>query len=776
MPDVGPVTAASPSASRPAWADGPLWPALAVAWAAGALIRLGRAAPGAWRARRALRAAPPAPEELTRRVAELSARLGLRRPPSAYLIPGVMSPALWGLGLRARLLVPADLWARLRPGQRDALIVHELAHLRRGDHLVRLVELAALGAFWWFPVAWWARRALREAEEQCCDAWVVWALPEARRDYAATLLDTLDFLAQARPRLPELACGLGDLGAIRTRLALIVRGRTARALSPPAVLALIAAASALLPLAPPAAAASPAWLLEALTLGDRCGQVHTRAEDLPGGFILTHFGDEPEPRRIPMPLPPAGYHAAWRPDGSLVVAGLMTGPSMGPRTVRLTSLLADGTPDPRFGEGGSIDTGLMFYAPPADGAHVALQPDGRVVLALTVADQTRFSDLLLARFGPDGLPDRTFGDDGSVAINVGRKPGQPDLPSIDTLADLAVLPDGRIVAAATASGDWDDGDNLAVVRLLPDGRPDPSFGVAGRAIVSAPVDRPADASAAGMGAWSADRALTLAPAPDGRIAVAGMTSQVRGGASGPNAWVVAVLDEHGRPDPAFGPGGLRILDLARPRPDGGWVFATAHAAAFLPDGRLLVLGSAPAGTSMRDDATLVRLGKDGSLDASFGERGIVRPGSTPFAVRYSCMALADDGSILLGGSWFPGPEASDLVLARLQPDGRPDPGFGDGGRLWADPTGSREVLTELALSDEGRVAAVGFAAVPGRGTMLIAVRFRPAARPLGLLTATAAGTAFTGLALALMWLRPSGVPRRPGHAPHPPKGGGSTPD
>ena len=47
---------------------------------------------------------------------------------------------------------------------------HALAHLRRRDHWVRYLELAATCAYWWHPAAWWARAALREAVDRWRDA------------------------------------------------------------------------------------------------------------------------------------------------------------------------------------------------------------------------------------------------------------------------------------------------------------------------------------------------------------------------------------------------------------------------------------------------------------------------------------------------------------------------------------------------------------------------------------------------------------------------------
>ena len=81
--------------------------------------------------------------------------------------------------------------------QQTALLTHELAHLKRKDHWVRWLDLAVAGLYWWNPVVWWARRAMREAEEQCCDAWAVGAMPRGARTYAAALMAALDFISGA---------------------------------------------------------------------------------------------------------------------------------------------------------------------------------------------------------------------------------------------------------------------------------------------------------------------------------------------------------------------------------------------------------------------------------------------------------------------------------------------------------------------------------------------------------------------------------------------------
>ena len=163
---------------------------------------------------------------------ELARRLGLRRCPDVWLVHGAVSPMVWALGRRPRLLFPAGLLDRLDEAGRAALLAHELAHVRRRDHWVRLLELAATGLYWWLPVLWWARRELHEAEEQCCDAWGVWALGGDGRPYALALLQAAAFVSHARWPLPAGASGgVGQLSHLKRRLEMVMQGKTSRSLS-----------------------------------------------------------------------------------------------------------------------------------------------------------------------------------------------------------------------------------------------------------------------------------------------------------------------------------------------------------------------------------------------------------------------------------------------------------------------------------------------------------------------------------------------------------------
>jgi beta-lactamase regulating signal transducer with metallopeptidase domain len=227
-----------------------LWTEYAAAgWLGGSFLWWGLAAGRVRRFLRLLRQARPAPEPVAARARHLAARMGLKRCPAVRVLPGQVSPLLWALGPRPLLLLPEGLWPRLDAEQQDTLLAHELAHLSRGDPWVRRLELLVLGLYWWNPVAWWAQRRLHDAEEECCDAWVVAVLPESAPAYAAALVETAAFLSSAPRGLPAAASGVGHFRFLKRRLTMILLGNTPPRLSRRGVLAVLAAA-VLLPVVP----------------------------------------------------------------------------------------------------------------------------------------------------------------------------------------------------------------------------------------------------------------------------------------------------------------------------------------------------------------------------------------------------------------------------------------------------------------------------------------------------------------------------------------------
>jgi beta-lactamase regulating signal transducer with metallopeptidase domain len=235
---------------------GPLHVAGAV-WLTGGLAILALTLMRGLRFRRLLRDACSAGPEVRNAAARVARRVGVRRAPEVLLVPGPLSPMLWWRAGRPRLLFPHALLSRLSADERDTLLAHEMAHLRRGDHWVRLLEVAATAGFWWHPAVWLARIGLRRAEEQSCDAWVVRALPGSARAYAEALLKTLTFLSTDPPRLPALASGIGGTRDYEERLTMILQRTKNPLLARRYRLALLAAALLVL-LAFPTRAERPA--------------------------------------------------------------------------------------------------------------------------------------------------------------------------------------------------------------------------------------------------------------------------------------------------------------------------------------------------------------------------------------------------------------------------------------------------------------------------------------------------------------------------------------
>lgn len=170
----------------------------------------------------ASKVAPPGLQVVASGVAQ---RLGLRRVPMICTTSARLSPMVWWLGGRVRIVIPAALPDELDAHQLRWILAHELAHVRRRDHLVRWLEWLACVLFWWNPVAWWARRNLRINEEICCDALVLASLQPQRRSYADSLMGVVEFLAAPVVRPPAMASEINSGGILERRFRMIVSNK-----------------------------------------------------------------------------------------------------------------------------------------------------------------------------------------------------------------------------------------------------------------------------------------------------------------------------------------------------------------------------------------------------------------------------------------------------------------------------------------------------------------------------------------------------------------------
>ena len=169
-----------------------------------------------------------APRELVATAAELAERLGLKWVPTIHTTTASISPMVWWFGGPVRVVIPATLLQQMKPRELRWVLAHELAHLRRRDHVVRWLEWLAICAFWWNPIAWWAQRNLRAMEEICCDDLVISQLGAEPRQYAGSILFAIESLASPVLRPPAIASGVNSGGTLEWRFMMMVGNRIGR--------------------------------------------------------------------------------------------------------------------------------------------------------------------------------------------------------------------------------------------------------------------------------------------------------------------------------------------------------------------------------------------------------------------------------------------------------------------------------------------------------------------------------------------------------------------
>lgn len=195
---------------------------LPATWAVGAGTMVWLARRRWARFHRLLAHARPAPPEWQSLAERLSSELAIRNSPEVLAVPGRLPPLVVPGWLRPRVLLPTALLGQLEDSQRRALLLHELAHIQRGDHWVRLLEFVVGVAYWWLPVGGVIGRQLRGCEETCCDAAVVGQLPDARREYARLLLDVIDFTDPPAEQAVPQATAMSAANDLEARLRAIL--------------------------------------------------------------------------------------------------------------------------------------------------------------------------------------------------------------------------------------------------------------------------------------------------------------------------------------------------------------------------------------------------------------------------------------------------------------------------------------------------------------------------------------------------------------------------
>ncbi|NQU23551.1 MAG: M48 family metalloprotease, partial [Candidatus Nealsonbacteria bacterium] len=127
----------------------------------------------------------PVAEEISRRLSTLAERSGINRSVAIMKSLMVEVPVVVGW-LRPMILLPVGILTGLTHAELDAILAHELAHIRRHDYLVNLLQTVLETLFFYHPGVWWISRQIRAEREHCCDDMAV-TVCGSKIDYASAL-------------------------------------------------------------------------------------------------------------------------------------------------------------------------------------------------------------------------------------------------------------------------------------------------------------------------------------------------------------------------------------------------------------------------------------------------------------------------------------------------------------------------------------------------------------------------------------------------------------
>lgn len=349
------------------------------------------------------------------------------------------------------------------------------------------------------------------------------------------------------------------------------------------------------------------------------------------------------------------FAIALQPDGKILIGGSFAcvgsreTPCPAPlQRTNLARLHPDGTLDATFDAQLSpfrgSDYGRPRPLPHGSVEHIAVQRDGKILVAgsfATVGGEPRGP---LVRLNPDGSLDRSFDAIPYTQYVDEFRVGEVEYDRSASVKAMALQPDGKIVIAGTCGtvrtgerGDVSQRGPLA--RLNPDGSCDPTFVWPYREF--------------NVDGWHPFQFIkSIAVQEDGKILMAGSFEDGRGALS-PG---VARVNADGSFDHGFRP------DIGRNR---------AGLVTVQEDGRIL-LGATAESANGQSRSGIVRLLPDGSLDSTFDASLELRPWGGPVL---ESIALQEDGRILIGGMFNHVGGEARRTFARLEPDGSLDTSF-----------------------------------------------------------------------------------------------------
>ncbi|MFO0958408.1 MAG: FG-GAP-like repeat-containing protein [Isosphaeraceae bacterium] len=325
--------------------------------------------------------------------------------------------------------------------------------------------------------------------------------------------------------------------------------------------------------------------------------------------------------------------------------------------VAIARLLPDGSTDLNFG---SLGYSIVSVGAQDDFARaVALQADGKIVIAGDAQLDYGNQDAFVLRLNADGQRDAGFGTSGVVRLDVGTH---------DEVASLALQPDGKPVIVGRTAAPGRTKYDILTARFTTSGSLDTNWSTGFGSLVRRMGPRRVGyvLTSLSEGLYP-DSGTGVAVQPDGKIVVAGNDAQGTG--------VVLRMTTTGGLDSTFSGDGKASLDSS----------LSLHGVALQGDGRIVVVGAYQV--DQPSDAALQRLNADGSIDGAFQmvHPSLARGYPDPRGVTAHALAIQPNGRIVIAGTSQStlDPLDSDFILARYL-DGRVLQGnYGD--QAGADP-------------------------------------------------------------------------------------------
>ncbi len=411
-----------------------------------------------------------------------------------------------------------------------------------------------------------------------------------------------------------------------------------------------------------------------------------------GGRIVHDFHDATDRVHAIVPMK----------DGRMLTAGYVVGPNIsGPGSSAnfvVARFLADGRPDPGFGDDGHFE---LDIGGGVDAAHALTVLPERSIVAVGNLSPQFHADVAIVKLTPDGELDTSFGRPDGMGGRTGWNIVDLGGTTIhDDGIAVAMQRDGRIIVAGRTlrpAGGFNY-HRVAVMRFTADGQLDTSFGSDPSGIVV--LDN-------FVAAQQSDYVTAIALDQRGRLPADDSVTVVGYTASANNAFV-ARLTANGLPDPTFGIGGRRTLQWSV----AGGVHSglnTITGARVLADGRLAIVG-----TGGDRGITFMRLAANGSTDSTFGSNGrtTIKFSDGSRHDEPASLALQGNGRLVAAGyaiNAASGTPQKDFFVARVNADGSPDSGFGDGqGRVIVSLAHPTDEAYAAAVEPSGRLLAAGY--------------------------------------------------------------------